>query len=71
MYKQNLQRRIRGSINLNKASKEELELIKGIGPVLAESILEARPYKTVDELLKIKGIGKKKFEIIRGYLMID
>ena len=61
----------REPINLNKASKEELELIKGIGPVLAERILEARPYKTVDELLKIKGIGKKNFEIIRGYLIID
>ncbi len=58
-------------INLNKASAEEVEMIKGIGPKLAQSIIDGRPYKTVDELLKIKGIGKKKFEIIRGDLMIE
>lgn len=64
-------RQLRGLINLNKASKEELELIKGIGPVLAKRIVAARPYKTVDELLKIQGIGKKNFESIRGYLTIE
>ena len=66
-----LAKELKRQINLNKASAEELEMIKGIGPVFAERIIKARPYKTVDELLKIQGIGKKKFEIIRGYLMID
>ena len=61
----------RGLINLNKASKEELELIKGIGPVLANRIVAGRPYKTVDELLKIQGIGRKRLESIRGYLTIE
>lgn len=61
----------RGPINLNKASKEELELIKGIGPVLAKRIVAARPYKTMNELLKIQGIGEKKFESICDYLTIE
>lgn len=64
-------RQLRGSINLNKASAEELEMIKGIGPKLAQSIIDGRPYKNIDKLLEIKGIGKKNFEIIRDYLTIE
>lgn len=66
-----LKKELETQINLNKASAEELEMIKGIGPVLAKRIVAARPYKTVDELLKIQGIGKKTFESIREYLTLE
>jgi len=54
-------------LNPNTAGKEELMSINGIGPVLSARIIAERPYKTVDDLLKVKGIGPKKFEHIRPY----
>jgi len=59
-----------GSLDLNTTSKEELMSINGIGPVLAERIIAGRPYKTVDDLLKVKGIGSKKLEKIRPYVVV-
>jgi competence protein ComEA len=43
----------------------ELEALPGIGPVIAQRILEGRPYRSVEELDRIKGIGKKRLEEIR------
>jgi competence ComEA-like helix-hairpin-helix protein len=57
-------------LELNTASKKELQSIKGIGPVLAERIIAGRPYRTVDDLLKVKGIGPKKLENIRPYFVV-
>jgi len=59
-----------GLIDLNTASKEKLMVINRIGPVLAERIIAGRPYKTVDNLLKVKGIGSKKLEKIRPYVVV-
>jgi comEA protein len=63
------------SITLNTASPKELELLPGIGPVLAEGIVAYRqehgPFKRIDELLAIKGIGPKKLEKLRSYLRLD
>jgi competence protein ComEA len=57
-------------LDLNTASKEELQSIKGIGPVLAEGIIAGRPYETVDDLLKVKGIGPKRLEKIRAHVVV-
>ena len=57
-------------LDLNTASKKELQSIKGIGPVLAERIIAGRPYRTVDDLLKVKGIGPKILENIRPYFVV-
>lgn len=57
-------------LNLNTATEEELQTIKGIGRVLAARIIAGRPYKTVDDLLKVKGIGAKKLEKIRPYVVV-
>ena len=59
-----------GMLDLNAASKKELQSIKGIGPVLAERIIAGRPYRTVDDMLKVKGIGSKKLENIRPYFVV-
>ena len=59
-----------GSLDLNTATERELQSIKGIGPVLAERIIAGRPYRTVDDLLKVKGIGPKRLEKIRPYFMV-
>jgi len=60
-----------GLINLNTATKKELQTIKGIGPVLSIRIATGRPYKTIDNLIKVKGIGPKTLEKIRPYLVVD
>jgi competence ComEA-like helix-hairpin-helix protein len=59
-------------ININSASSEELQQVPGIGPVTAEKILQMRKsygaFKSVEDLLAIHGIGKKRLEKMRKYL---
>lgn len=59
-------------INLNTATSEELQLVPGIGPATAEKILQMRKaygsFKSVDDLLAIRGIGPKRLEKMRKYL---
>jgi competence ComEA-like helix-hairpin-helix protein len=57
-------------IDLNKASKETIELLPGVGPKLAQEIILARPYRTIDDLDKVKGIGPKKLQQIRPRVFI-
>lgn len=59
-----------GLLDLNTATEKELQTIKGIGPVLSARITAGRPYKTVDDLIKVKGIGPKTLEKIRPYLVV-
>jgi len=56
-------------MDLNSASLEELQAIKGIGPVLAERIIAGRPYKSMEELTKIRGVGAKTLEGFRPYFL--
>lgn len=60
-----------GSVDLNTATKEELMSIKGIGTTLSDRIITTRPYSTIDDLIKIKGIGEKKLESIRKHFRIQ
>ncbi|MFH1062714.1 MAG: helix-hairpin-helix domain-containing protein [Candidatus Omnitrophota bacterium] len=60
-----------GQVDLNIGTKKELMAIKGIGKITADKIISARPFKTVDDLLKVKGIGKKKLEAIREFFRVD
>ncbi len=61
---------LHGLLDLNSADKEELMSVDGIGPVLSERIIAGRPYKAVDDLLKVKGIGPKILESIRPYFVV-
>lgn len=53
------------AINLNTASKEELKQIKGIGDVLADEIIKNRPYKSWDDVSKVKGIGEGRLKTLK------
>jgi comEA protein len=62
-------------ININTATSEELQQVPGIGPVTADKILQMRKsygaFKSVDDLLAIKGLGKKRLEKMRRYLTVS
>ena len=46
-----------GQIDINTATKEELDKLYGIGPVKAEEIINSRTFDSVEELINVKGIG--------------
>ena len=60
-------------ININTASKTELEELYLIGPVKAQSMIDARPLNSVEEILDIYGIGEKTLEgiIAQGLACVD
>ncbi len=61
-------------ININTATKEQLDGLKGIGPVKAQAIIDFRtkngPFKTVDDLQKVTGIGAATMKDIRGDISV-
>ncbi|MGH0428777.1 competence protein ComE [Bacillus mycoides] len=63
-----------GKVQINTASKEQLEKITGIGSRKAESILKYReehgPFQKIDDLLEIDGIGTKSLEKIKDQIII-
>ena len=60
----------KGTVNINTATLEELQTIKGIGKKKAEAILQYRKehgaFRTKEDLLQVKGIGKKALEAIES-----
>ena len=52
-------------VNLNTATLQELKALPGIGPVIAERIIAARPFDSVNDLIEVKGIGEKRLERLR------
>jgi competence ComEA-like helix-hairpin-helix protein len=63
------------ALDLNAATAQDLEALPGIGPVLARRILDYRTahgqFKKIDDLMQVSGIGPKKLEKMRLYLVIS
>lgn len=63
-----------GLLDLNRATSQDFDALPGVGPKLAERILEYRQsvgiFHSLDELRGVKGIGKKKFERIRSLVTV-
>jgi competence ComEA-like helix-hairpin-helix protein len=61
-------------ININSADSAQLQLVPGIGPSTAEKILQMRKsygaFKSVNDLMAIRGIGPKRLEKMRKYLTV-
>jgi len=60
-------------ININTCTKEQLMSLPGIGEVLADRIIQYRektPFKKVEDLMNVSGIGEKKFESIKDLIIV-
>ena len=61
-------------INVNTATVEQLETVKGIGPKTAEDIITYREkhgnFKNINDLVEVKGIGEKKVENLANELTV-
>jgi competence protein ComEA len=58
----------KSQVDVNSADVKALETLPGIGPVLAQRIIEGRPYKTLEDLGKVKGLSKAKLDAIKDDL---
>ena len=62
-------------ININKASVEELTQLKQIGPKKAEQIVKYReengPFERIEDIVKVKGVGPKTFELNKDRITVE
>ena len=63
-----------GLVNLNTATLEELDELPGVGEATARAILEDRekngPFSSPEDLMRVSGIGEKKFEKLEGLVCV-
>lgn len=58
-------------VNINTAAKEQLDALPGIGPVKAQAIMDGRPYKTKEDIMKVKGIKQGEFNKIKDLITVE
>ncbi len=57
-------------VDLNRASAPELASLPRVGPVLAQRIVEGRPYANVDALMRVRGIGPVTLQRVRSRVFV-
>ncbi|KIG13675.1 Competence protein [Enhygromyxa salina] len=65
---------LEGQVNINTASAAELQLLPGIGPSIAERIVgyrETHRFEQANNLMRVKGVGQKTFDKIKGFLTVE
>ncbi len=64
-----------GLININTADENELQKIRGVGPAIAQRIIDFREqngnFKSIDEIKKVRGIGEKTFEKMKDSITVN
>ncbi len=58
-------------VDINNATEKELTTLPGVGPKTAKEIVAGRPFKTVEDLKKVKGIGDKTFAAMKVHLVCN
>lgn len=63
-----------GPVNINRASESDLDALPGVGPSTARAIVEDRdangPFSTIEDLMRVSGIGEKKFEKLKSSICV-
>jgi len=63
------------AVNINRATREELERLPGVGPALAQRIVEHRerhgPFRRVEHLLAVRGISERRFAELRAHVTAE
>lgn len=61
-------------VNINTATSEQLQTLKGVGPSMAQKIIDDRtangPYKTIEDVKRVSGIGDKKYAAISASICV-
>ncbi|MGB3562550.1 MAG: helix-hairpin-helix domain-containing protein [Thermoanaerobaculia bacterium] len=64
-----------GVVNINTADSEELSLLPRVGPTVAQRIVDFRQengrFQTLEDLMLVRGIGEKTFELIKPYITLE
>ncbi|MDH3519337.1 MAG: helix-hairpin-helix domain-containing protein [Myxococcales bacterium] len=67
--------RLSGTVNVNTASAEQLQLLPGIGATRAAALIDARKrrggFQRVEDLLEVQGIGEASLERIRPFVSVE
>ena len=58
------------TVNINTASREMIEALPGIGPVKSQAIIDGRPYSTIEDIMKVKGIKQGEFAKIKDLITV-
>ncbi len=61
-------------VNINTAPAEELQSLTGVGPALAERIIEHRqefPFESIEDIMQVSGIGETRFNEIKDYIAVE
>ena len=56
-------------VDINTASVEELDRLPGVGPSIAQKIIDGRPYTKIEDLLRVNGIAQATLEKLRSYVV--
>ena len=63
-----------GPVDINRASESDLDALPGVGPSTARAIVEDRdangPFSTIEDLMRVSGIGEKKFEKLKSSICV-
>lgn len=66
---------IEGRVNINTATEDQIALLPGIGPKIAVEVVNYRAsngnFQTIDDMKKVKGVGDKKFEKIKNFVVVE
>ena len=58
-------------VDINTATLAELDTLPGVGPATAQRIIDGRPYSTIEDLMRVKGIGQATFDKLKDYITVE
>jgi len=58
-------------VDINTASKEQLEALPGIGPKKAQAVIDGRPYQKTEDIMKVKGIKQEICNKIKDQITVQ